>query len=492
MLALAAACNTTGRLDQPVSQPKPSSMASPSPARGASPEFGKSAAEELSNLKDGISLAEWTRAHPNDEITVYSHELYDACNKQWAARATKRERLKDGREVVRHAYFYPRVPNAFSELPVGVKSDAMLRRESFLGSIWVERLEPEPGIGQETAALATEEISKQFGSADRTNKIWYCNASSWMATAKWKKGNASIASAFEKRVSNPEKSRVLAFGFLPISEIRTELGGPDPYVEKHDRELALLARAVKMAGLGDQSGSRLIAVAQIPEEKDADFRLLSLVSAVKPWLIEGRKLDSTRYAAALLAADVTLDISRSTYLLEDKKKRRRRRQLEALGARFTDTHLDSTVYLHSWLRQSIRLDPEGPAGDLALVRLMEFGFARSAACADGSEYFRRVIKEGEKYLARATDLELRTAVEFMVGDAYGDIVALAAGVEPLYGGVMKYEPEAPRARVKAIRHYRAALASASPSREAGAAWRNAWRLQAGLPPVRLRFYCIYD
>lgn len=41
-------------------------------------------------------------------------------------------------------------------------------------------------------------------------------------------------------------------------------------------------------------------------------------------------------------------------------------------------------------------------------------------------------------------------------------------------------------------YYRSALALDPQNPAARAVWREAWRLIAGLPPMRVRYYCIYD
>ena len=81
----------------------------------------------------------------------------------------------------------------------------------------------------------------------------------------------------------------------------------------------------------------------------------------------------------------------------------------------------------------------------------------------------------------------------MVGDAYSDIVAIAAGES---GGSGEYDPtqyeaEAEADRTKALQHYRAGLAVDNTSDSAKDAWRQAWHLAAGLLPNE-RYVCFGD
>jgi hypothetical protein len=112
----------------------------------------------------------------------------------------------------------------------------------------------------------------------------------------------------------------------------------------------------------------------------------------------------------------------------------------------------------NWLRQAYELDPNGRAGELAFLLLMEKGFNTSPGCENGDELFREVVRRGTEHLRqrRSTDVEAR--VHFMMGDAYRDIVALAAGQHgDTYADSASYKPEEANARTKAVAEYSAGL-----------------------------------
>jgi hypothetical protein len=48
------------------------------------------------------------------------------------------------------------------------------------------------------------------------------------------------------------------------------------------------------------------------------------------------------------------------------------------------------------------------------------------------------------------------------------------------------------ARAKALEHYRAAFQLEHGTARAQKAWKEAWRLAAGLPPTTERYFCVYD
>jgi hypothetical protein len=117
----------------------------------------------------------------------------------------------------------------------------------------------------------------------------------------------------------------------------------------------------------------------------------------------------------------------------------------------------------------------------------------TCGAAAGSEAFRVVISEGEALLTKKIDAPTAAQVHFMVGDAYSDIVAIAAGES---GGNGEYDPsqyeaEAETDRAKALQHYRAGLAVDNSSDSAKDAWRQAWHLAAGLLPNE-RYVCFGD
>jgi hypothetical protein len=167
---------------------------------------------------------------------------------------------------------------------------------------------------------------------------------------------------------------------------------------------------------------------------------------------------------------------------------------QALGARFTYTPLGTSwVFNRNWLSPARALDRDGSVGRAILLLQLEHQFDFSGICAGGLEGFRRVMAEGERYLARVPNGPISAEVHFLVGDAYRDVVALASGVLAEYvDSVAPYRNEAPGARARALEHYRATMALAPERPVARAAWRRAWWILAGLPPRETRFVCVYD
>ena len=77
-----------------------------------------------------------------------------------------------------------------------------------------------------------------------------------------------------------------------------------------------------------------------------------------------------------------------------------------------------------------------------------------------------------------------------MGDAYRDIVALAAGQHgDTYADSTTYKPENAKARIKAVAEYRAGLLLDEKSDTSRIAKERLRSLQAGEPPHDTTFYC---
>src|SRR6267154_5592444 len=215
-----------------------------------SADFPARAVQELANLHEGITLAAWMRAHPNDTPVLYSHSHWDWGN--WIVRADYKDHLTDGREIIRRAYFYAPDPPVDMSLP-RTASPQRIRDGAQLGFIWLETNEPNTMAGHELAERTREELSSHFAKGQNDLKIWFANAGSWSKTAKWNVGPVTLVSAYESIDAGPRPPRVLAFGFIPVSGLHVDLGGgEDIYGEAFDAELRSLDEAIAASGLPEK------------------------------------------------------------------------------------------------------------------------------------------------------------------------------------------------------------------------------------------------
>ncbi|HKF00709.1 MAG TPA: hypothetical protein VKB49_00300 [Candidatus Sulfotelmatobacter sp.] len=201
------------------------------------------------------------------------------------------------------------------------------------------------------------------------------------------------------------------------------------------------------------------------------------------WLGASKGLTPLRYAAALYVADQLLVTGSRWGQPEwsDKANSDVRSGLEKLGATFT--YYDPCgcyEYSGSWLEEARKLDPEGTVGQMAVLVTLVRGGSTKIDKDEQRDIFRTVIPDGEWLLTKKPNADV-AQIQFIIGDAYSDMVALAGGAVPDYGEAFSHQ-EGEAARERALQRYRLGLAVDSTSENARDAWLQAWHLQAGLLP----------
>jgi len=236
------------------------------------------------------------------------------------------------------------------------------------------------------------------------------------------------------------------------------------------------------------------------------IRGAEISTRLRPWLEAAQTLEPAKRAAALLVADRIVTMEEEDGNLEPldsekapagaadtEKKRKSAGQLALanLGAKFSyDSGSERNLYTSNWLREAYELDQNDRAGELVFLLLMKSGFNTSPGCEGGEELFRKVLQRGSEYLKQKRSPGVEARIHFQMGNAYRDIVALAAGQHgDTYANPAKYKPEAADAKTKAIAEYRAGLALDDKSYVASVAKERLEALQAGKAPHDTSFYC---
>lgn len=492
-------------------------------------QFPERAVRDLAALREGITPAAWLAAHPQDTLTIFRRDAVRENHESWCARAARGEALADGARIVRYAYFYPPPPGPTLALPL-LAGERLIREQCLLGTIWIETPSARPD-STAAAALATrtrDALAAVYGAVTPSPDAWFgrvptdsqrralgkfggaealslglhfFGAAAWRVPGRWQKDSVVIVSAYDGRLDRTEPGRVLAFAYLPIAQLGSFAREVDREAAAERRSTTLAADAARLSGLGDAQVVHLMALLAAAESAFTGRHSArpavidsSVVAALGDWLASARALAAPRLAAALLAADQVVGSQAMSYVRAQGQDSARP-GLERLGAGFAHDELGGGYnYTHTWLDQALRLDSAGPVGTLATLALLRTGFNENGMCGGGEDPMHRVIAAGERLLARESPLDPRTAAEVhrLVGDAYADIVGLAAGAGMEYTDTVAYVAEAPAARRSAIAHYRQSFAGDRDSPEAREAWLEAWRLIAGLPPSTTHFFCVYD
>lgn len=461
-------------------------------------------AEQLSELKDGLTLAQWKRNHPDETVFLFGTGGHAdiLINDDWCARAELSVVLPGGKTAVRHSVFYPPVAPSTFELP---KEDEIAKdhidNNCALGIIWINLLEYDEAQGKTLALQVRDIIDQRFGKGEADTPLKRVDAKYLSQTGRWQVGNAVIISAYDTfptiaaisagRITFEKK--VFALGFLPLSDFSRdgERFYGDRYGINRADNVQRIREAVMTANISRQDGDALLsyfpANGGTPTLKPNEAE--SLITLLERWIAASEKLDSTRKAGALIVADQALDHMQGQIGTSSiEKGGRQRRRLEKLGAKFFNYELEqSYLYDHSWLEAARTIDSAGPMGDLAFRMLMEMG------CSSYGKFgYQEVINQGEEYLKKDHNSMNRAEVELLVADAYRDMVALSLGKGEGFVIPEDFNEDALSARQKALMHYKNALPLLKASALTPGAWREAWRLTTGLPPAGLRYYCVYD
>lgn len=448
-------------------------------------------AEQLSLLKEGVSLGQWKQMRPNEPIMLFSFSDAGApIASNWCARAESRIDIGSGIVAIRYAYFYaPNAPESL-ELPAESGAHGLVDKYCSLGLIWTERREQVTEIGQELARSVRAAIDRRNGQGQAGVKMNFWGSAFWSETGRWQVNSGTIASAYADWKYDRNKSKVQAFAFLPISLLFVDKSPPRRHYI-YDESKSPKARAQEMifqSGItGNEKKLMLDAISDAEassNEKSLEKRNISklkVIEALKQWMAAAQALDARHKAAVLLAADQLLAMANYSVAIGNPETGKlARRQLNQLGAEFKYSEPGAYyVYTNSWRHQAHKLDAGGPAGELAIRMHMQDRFDRGY-CA-GKDKFLKMIEEGELYLKQKHDLANTIAVKLMVADAYRDIVALAKGQDANVNAVEYLSLEI-EARDKAIIHYRNALATANFTETTKRAWDDAWRLIAGVTP----------
>ena len=485
---------------------RPQASAATAPSTTDTTTFVGKAVADLSALREGTTPAQWQSEHRGYSLTPFFVDAdINQDSNNWCVRASRTDSLADGSRVMRYAYFYPPPVPASLELPVESDSASIVSHTCTLGAVWVESLQSDSAGGRVLAQRTREELTHLYGpiiagpdsfmgrsltdsqkqrmkalSGYETMQLGlsFFGSAYWHVAGRWQRGPATIASAFDADFHSSHKPRVVAFGFLPNAQF-----GITPFARGEDDAAPAEAdTALETAGKLTRLDANVVRdFLALEHDQDSAARKIAAIGA---WLTATKTLSAERRAAALFAADG---------VIPDRLDGDDSQGSEAygnVGVKFVHSNLAGSYnYTHELLEEALRLDPKGPIGMLATMEMLDRGFDLTGMCGGG---FEDVIKTGVPFLDRLTAPRSRAHVTFQLGDAHADIVALAAGEGREYVDTADFTARAPSARRKAIAYYRQGLALNPSSPKARAAWLEAWRLLAGMPPSRTHFFCVYD
>jgi hypothetical protein len=286
---------------------------------------------------------------------------------------------------------------------------------------------------------------------------------------------------------------ISAFGFLPISNVHIDLDHKEFSItgEEVDKDYGILERALDFLNCNHKYTDPLMNFYPDSRRKHDETLKNKFIALLNQWIEYCSKIGNKQRAAAFIFEDQIIGrVLLNNNWTSDSSFRA---QLQQLGVITKEGRTEGWRYVHSFLLEARKLDPNGLMGDLAVMNMMEYGFQLDVGCRDCGDCYKTVIAEGEKYLTYSKDDEFRNWTHLNLGYAYSAIVAIGNGISVFFaldGDSAKIEKRVSEARAEAIDHFRLAFISNRNSLESREAWRYAWRLVATIPPQYKKFTCV--
>lgn len=482
----------------------------PVPARTDTVPFEHVVDRELAAFDTTFTPETWTASYPADSLARFLRGSGDTWTRwrHWeregepCARALRRIPLAGREPALRVALFYPPPPE--ESLPSVRDTLGLDLERCRLGALWLSAKIEAPSPFRMTAADSAEVrahldavgtvLGARLGPPTQVGPPFLPSRFDWSWNRFWRENGISHLLTYEGYYSNDVEVGVWTGGTgIPIEPATVEraLGGFNLPEIRRLVALTMLDTALADSLLSLASHAYFIherlAGAGVAESKlDA-----ALATTLATWKQAADSLPPSRRAAMLLVADRALELGLPWM---DASERGRAAPFEALGAQYHHTLGGSYVYGHNWLEDAFEASAMGPVGDRAFLSLLRRAFV-AFGCTSDKDGFRTVIERGERFLAERPGSPVAPEVALEVARAYGDVVAIAWGSDAVVDSYVNGEPfeaEAPEARRSALEFYRMALAGLEDPALRRRAWREAWRLAAGMPPVEAVHVYICD
>ena len=470
------------------------------PERDATSEEARALASvvdsQIADFHEGITLGQWIGERDQAENWQTSDDkAFVACRT-----FTKTETLPSGRQVTRMLYFYPPDVPTPAVLPEQ-SGQRLLNQTCQLAEVKVHVPATVERNGHFFEQFLQRHLDEKYGprmSLKRTSYQFEKEA------AGWKIGSIEIFAAYDPPArdnNSVSKAAVEVAARVPAAYAAEEK--PDYGMKMyHYRSIEndQFHRAVAIAALDTALTDRVTrlfegffaasATPEGPEQPSNQKAQEGVLPVLTEWLGATKGLSPLRRAAALYVADQLFVTAGGwgQHGWSDKANADVRSDFEKLGAKFD--YYDPCGcyrYVGNWWNEAQELDPDGTIGQMAVLVALARNTAPTIGKDPPSGMISTAITDGEWLLSKKPDSATAAQINFIIGDAYSDIVALAGGADPDYAeSFTKQEGEA--ARGKALQHYRLGLAVDSTSENAKDAWLQAWHLRAGLlPPTRFVF-----
>ena len=429
-------------------------------------------------LDTTTTLGAWLKSNPTDTIST-AYPLY--ANDYSFCRASIGYSSFSNYHTTQFAVFSI-VPPAGEQLP----ADTLNPAEQFcrLTTIRVESEEMDS-----VSALALDDriakaIDAKLGDHTGGTRLSEGTTIGWAGSKTWSRPRARIVLA---TVPGRTARKLILEAYTQTSAVTDNDFFTANWLDA-ERERAESAReilvdadsAIVWSGLASIAADLRTTLADIRRRRERSDTLRNpaadsaLVRAVLATRDTAPHLDPTHQAAAILAADLV----RFAAVPYPPPPRSAAGPLyDTVQAIITESEVHGfdrqTAFARPWLWKAYELDSLGRIGHLAFVRLLARGFDEDKECAQSVDYYRTMIDRGEADIRRG---DADPMVHFYVAVAYKAIFDLAQSSPGDYVDSVPPKSEGETARVRALEHFRTALASLQSKSRRREAWNQAARL----------------
>jgi hypothetical protein len=426
---------------------------------------------DVAVLASQPALATWQKSHAG-KLELAHYETYTDPYQEDFRRPNRWCAASVGEspaEVVRAALFYvPSVVNGALP-PLPEKEDATLTRACRMQAIWYQTPAP--------AAMdaVVRELSSSWGQPNgQSAEPDIRGCALWKRVVAWHRAGMNVWVA-----DNPNGQPDGAGGPRLIVYARRD-SPRDPDFGLRWLGDAIVDRVAEAAAQIAAQDSKLTAA--VLSRSNCDTRTPGTeaesltASRLGRWLSGSSSLPPQRKAAALLLADSYVGCARMFS-----------QRLIRLGANSGGPcSKDGPTYSHNFRDQAEKLDPQGPAGELAgLVSL-----ADPCSLKGARPWPDLVVEKGEKLLGAFPPDQWTPWFHFAIARAHAVKLSFAYPDHPPEDGNFPLTRAAMgRERRAAVEQFERFIAQKPDAAESVFAWQEAWRLLAGLPPSQIHFGC---